>query len=177
MLIKQLLREGITEGITEGMAVFITDSYIILFEKATLNFLAVATYEKIENNLYHIPAMGAEKGYGFLLFNIILSLINPSYLIADRDSSTSALAVKLLQRAYNDKNIEHVILKFDDKNYFKYDNESPEYNAIVNTKFKIKKPVNVNSIVNDGKQIMADRKLSDKVLNDKAFKFFSDKLG
>ncbi len=173
------VNEGINEGINEGvnLAIFITDSYIIIFDKATLNFYGVATYEKIENGLYHIPAMGAEKGYGFYLFNIILTLINPDYLIADRDSSTSALAVKMLNRIYQDPNIEHITLKPTDKNYFHYPNESSEYNAIVNTKFRIKKPLNVSKMLADGKAIMAKQKIRTDKLNDKAFDYFSNKLG
>jgi hypothetical protein len=173
-IIRQLLRENLA---VNDMAILVTDSYIILTDKTGTNFYAVATYEKIENGLYHIPAMGAEKGYGFYLFNIILTLISPEYLIADRDSSTSALAAKMLQRAYQDPNIEHVTLNPDDKNYMKYDRESPEYNAIVNTKFRIKKPMNVAKMLADGKTIMTKKKIPMDVWNDKAFDYFSNKLG
>lgn len=83
----------------------------------------------------------------------------------------------MLQRAYNDPNIEHVTLNPDDKNYMKYDRESSEYNAIVNTKFRIKKPMNVTKMLAGGKTIMTKKKIPMDVWNNKAFDYFSNKLG
>lgn len=165
--------DAINENINIGhLGLIQTSDYIILMNQE--NIIAVATYEKIDEGLYHLPAMASEKGYGFLLFNIILSLINPNYLIADRDSSTSQMAIKMLNRAYTDKNIEHFTLSPDDKNYFKFDREDEIYNTLVNTKFKIKTPINLTELRKNG--LALSKKLDMDEMNEKAFQFFSSKL-
>lgn len=166
------INENVNDNV-KNLGIIHTSDYILLLDNTRI--LAVATYEKIDAGLYHLPAMASEKGYGFFLFNIILSIITPNFLIADRDSSTSQMALKMLNRAYNDTNIEHVTLPPDDKNYFNFEREDDNYNTLVNTKFKIKTPINLTVLQKNGELISSQLNMDE--MNEKAFEFFSSKLG
>jgi hypothetical protein len=172
-LIKKLLRESLdfkTLGLVK------TNDYLILMDMNTEAIMGIIAYEKVANGLFHIPAIASEKGYGFMLFNIVMSIVSPDYIITDRDSSTTQAAVNVLNRMTQDPNIEHIVLDSEDPNYFPFKKESDEYNRLVNTKFKIKNPMNLTTLFNNGKAIRQKIEMGDDELTDMAFDFFSKKL-
>lgn len=172
-LIKKLLKENI-ENINLGLLQ--TSDYLVLIDTEKRKIIGVIAYEKVAQNLYHVPAIASEKGYGFLLYNIVMSLISPNYIITDRDSSTTQAAVNVLKKMTQNPNIEFEHLDKSDTNYFFFKNESDEYNLLVNTKFKIKKPMDLSKLINNGKEFRKIIKIDDDDLSTKAFKFFSKKL-
>lgn len=173
LFIKKLLRESLD---FKALALIKTSDYLILMDVNTKAIMGIIAYEKVANGLFHIPAIASEKGYGFILFNIVMSIVSPNYIITDRDSSTTQAAVNVLKRMTQDPNIEHIALDREDPSYFPFNNESDEYNLLVNTKFRIKTPMNLTKLFKNGEAIRNQIKLSDDELTDKAFEFFSKKL-
>jgi hypothetical protein len=170
-LIKKLLRENITNG---GLALIKTKDYLVLFDLNNENIIGVVTYEKVDDGLFHVPAIASERGYGYFLYGIVMSLVYPNYIITDRDSSTSEAATSVLRKMYQDPNIERITLGVSDKNYVTFYKNTDEEQFIKNTKFRIKKPINLTHLKNNGDSIKDSINLYD--LNEKAFQFFSDKL-
>lgn len=172
-LIKKLLREGI-EGV--DLALLQTSDYLILVDTTTKKIIGVVAYEKVGSNLYHVPAIASEKGYGFMLYNIVMSIVSPNYIITDRDSSTTQAAVNVLKKMAQNSNIEYEHLDKSDSDYLFFKQESDEYNLLVNTKFRIKNPMNLSQLLENGKLFRQNIKIDDDTLSTKAFKFFSKKL-
>jgi hypothetical protein len=81
-----------------------------------------------------------------MLYNIVMSIVSPSYIITDRDSSTTQAAVNVLKKMTQDPNIEFEHLDKSDANYFFFKNESDEYNLLVNTKFRIKNQMDISKL-------------------------------
>lgn len=175
MKISQIYRQLLNENsIQPNISLIKTNDYLVLLDTVSNNIIGVVTYEKIEDGLFHVPAIAAEKGYGFLLYQIVMSIVSPSYIITDRDSSTTYAAVKTLKRMYDDMNIEHVTLDKNDVNYVFFKQESEEYNILINTKFRIKILFDYSQMENLGLEYSKNINLDD--LNEKAFEFFSRKL-
>ena len=172
-LIKKLLREGI-EGTNLGLLQ--TSDYLILVDTETKKIIGVVAYEKVGQDLYHVPAIASEKGYGLMLYNIVMSMVSPNYIITDRDSSTTQAAVNVLKKMTQDPNIEFEHLDKSDTNYFFFKNESDEYNLLVNTKFKTKNPMDISKLKQNGESFRETVDIDDDDLSTKAFKFFSKKL-
>ena len=172
-LVKKLLRESLD---FKTLGLIKTNDYLILMDMNTETIMGIIAYQKVANGLFHIPAIASEKGYGFILFNIVMAMVSPNYIITDRDSSTTQAAVNVLKRMTQDPNIEHIALDREDPNYFPFNNESDEYNLLVNTKFRLKNPMDLTKLFKNGMAIRNQIKFSDDELTDKAFDFFSNKL-
>lgn len=168
-LVRRLLKENLN---TINIGLYETQDYLVLYDVKLNTIIGVVTYEKVSEGLYHVPAIAAEKGFGYVLYQIVMSIVSPSYIITDRDSSTTYAAIKTLKRLYDDPNIEHMTLKSDDVNYLNFKQENEEYNLLVNTKFKIKNKLFFSNMVSLGK----NNKINLEKLNKDAFKFFSKKL-
>ena len=151
-----------------------TEDYLVLLDMKTKNIIGIVGYDEVDADLYHVPVIAAERGYGYLLYAIVMSLVKPSYIITDRDSSTSYAATVVLKKMYNDANIEHVTLDVNDKNYVKFYKNTEEEQIVKNTKFRIKNPVDVAKLKHNGDKLKDSIDLDD--LNEKAFQFFSRKL-
>jgi hypothetical protein len=171
-LIKKLLRENITNG---GLALIKTKDYLVLFDLSNEKIIGVVTYEKVGDGLFHVPAIASERGYGYLLYGIVMTLVYPNYIITDRDSSTSEAATSVLRKMYQDPNIEHQSLGEDDENYVIFYKNDKENQMIKNTKFRIKNKLNLNQFESNANKVQGSIDLDE--LNEKAFQFFSDKLG
>lgn len=171
-LIRKLLRENL--AVKDNLGLIKTNDYLVLIDVVTKNIIGIVDYEEVDANLYHIPVIAAERGYGYLLYEIVMSLIKPSFVITDRDSSTSYAATVVLKKMYNDPNIEHISLDLNDKNYVKFFEDTEEEQIIKNTKFRIKNPINLSQLKANGDNIKDNIDLND--LNEKAFEFFSKKL-
>jgi len=172
-LIKKLLREGIENN---SLGLLQTSDYLILVDTTIKKIIGVVAYEKVGNALYHVPAIASEKGYGFILYNIVMSIVSPNYIITDRDSSTTNAAVRVLKRMTEDPSIEFIHLDPSDVNYLSFKRESDEYNLLVNTKFRIKSPIDISQLIENGKVFRDKVKIDNDALSTKAFKFFSKKL-
>jgi hypothetical protein len=172
-LIKKLLREGV--GGT-NLGLLQTSDYLILVDTETKKIIGVVAYEKVGQDLYHVPAIASEKGYGLMLYNIVMSMVSPSYIITDRDSSTTQAAVNVLKKMTQDPNIEYEHLDKSDNDYLFFKRESDEYNLLVNTKFRVKNPMDISKLIQAGKLFRETVKIDDDELSSKAFKFFSKKL-
>jgi hypothetical protein len=171
--------ESINENLnvnTPNLGLLQTSDYLILIDTTSKKIIGVIAYEKVGQDLYHVPAIASEKGYGFMLYNIVMSLVSPNYIITDRDSSTTQAAVNVLRRMTQDPNIEFKHLDKSDKNYFFFKNESDEYNLLVNTKFRIKTPIDISKLIQNGKTFREKVNIDDDNLSTKAFNFFSKKL-
>lgn len=185
LLIKSLLREGLLfeaaeniNTLTPTTGLFVTPDYLILYDYEIDKIYGMIGYSKLDKDVYESGAIAGDKGFGPLLYELLMTKVYPMGLITDRYSTTSDSALKVLRGMY-DRKLNIKILSKDDENYNGDDSRNEFDNVILNTVFKFEDIKTYNELLNRSERYLLDVSDKNKFLDNLvriAFKLFKNKL-
>jgi hypothetical protein len=184
-LIKSLLRESLLSEAAENIntvtsttGLFVTPDYLILYDYETDNLYGMIGYSKLDKDTYESGAIAGDKGFGPLLYELLMTKVYPMGLITDRYSTTSDSALNVLRGMY-DRGLNVKTFSKDDDNYNGDKTRNEKDNIILNTVFKFEDVNTYNELLNRSETYLLDVKDKNKFLNNlvnRAFKLFKNKL-
>ena len=170
------------------------ESDYILYSKSENKIYGVLSIIQINNDVYQVGRVGADRGYGPFMYEMIMSYIAPKYLMPSRNGDVKSRALGVWDKFYQRGDVKKKVLKFDDK-LFSFaiitGDENEEYDSIeekkelfdsldkeeqravivFNTMYQYSNPV-ATKLIKKGEELIKSGEVDLKNLNNEASHYF-----
>lgn len=159
------------------------DIELILYNIKTKEVIGFIKADKADNKTFEIAKSASEKGYGPLMYDLLMMSINPYTL---KPSNTITDAALMLYKYYNTKRNDvskvpikeseivynHTYRNNDKEDYIKKDKETLD---IINTRYSLLPNEQFNNLVQLSDSLIKDNKLNRKSLFKRGLDYFWNK--
>lgn len=159
------------------------DVELILYNIKTKSVIGFIKADKVDNKTFEIAKSAAEKGYGPLMYDLLMMSINPYTL---KPSNTIKEAALMLYKYYNAKRNDvtkvpikeseliynHTYRNDDSEDYIKSDSDTLE---IINTRYSLVPNEQFNNLVQLSDSLIKDNKLNRRNLFKQGLDYFWQK--
>jgi len=166
----------------------------ILYSKSEDKIYGVLSIIQINNDVYEVGRVGADRGYGPFMYEMAMSYINPKYLMPSRNGDVKTRALGVWGKFYQRGDVQKKVLKFNDE-LFNFaiitGDEDEEFDSIeekkelfdslskeeqrdvivFNTMYQYSNPV-ATKLVNKGNELIKKGEVDLKNLNNEASRYF-----
>jgi hypothetical protein len=103
----------------EDIALFKLELYsneldFILYSKSEDKIYSVLSIIEVGNNIYDVGRVGADRGYGPFMYEMVMSYISPKYLMPSRTGDIKSKALNIWSKFYERNDVQKKILKIED---------------------------------------------------------------
>lgn len=174
-VIRELLNESTSfSNLSNEFCLIDSGDYLVLFNYKEDKIYGVVSLIE-EDDFWYVGAIASEKGYGYNLTKMAMTKIYPKALMTDRDSSTTDGFMNILAKLRKEGLSDGVLDPRSDF-YVRFKNKDEDYNALLNTMFKFNDSNTYNKLIKIGDLLISKKPYILDDMNDRAFKFFSEKL-
>jgi hypothetical protein len=166
----------------------------VLYSKSEDKIYGVLSIIQINNNVYEVGRVGADRGYGPFMYEMAMSYITPKYLMPSRNGDVKTRALGVWGKFHQRGDVQKKVLKFNDE-LFNFaiitGDEDEEFDSIeekkelfdslskeeqrdvivFNTMYQYSNPV-ATKLINKGNELIKRGEVDLKNLNNEASSYF-----
>ena len=87
----------------------------VLYSKSEDKIYGVLSIIQINNDVYQVGRVGADRGYGPFMYEMAMSYITPKYLMPSRNGDVKSRALDVWDKFHQRGDVQKKVLKFDDE--------------------------------------------------------------